>query len=191
MENYFYLLNKNLIFFNYNALNIFLILGIIFGILTILNNNPIYSVLLLICLFLSISIYLILIGSTFIGISYILVYIGAISILFLFTVMLVNIRLSELLLDDNKMIFLALFIGLNLYFFMNKIFSTLRYNSIENILNQDINIVLTSYWDIAIVTIDSISIIGNLLYTNFSVWFIIISLILLLAMVGSIVLTKK
>ena len=189
--NYHYIFNKNLIFFHSNLFIILLILGIIFGILTIINNNPIYSVLLLICLFLSISIYLILIGSTFIGISYILVYIGAISILFLFTLMLVNIRLSELLLDDNKIIYFALFLIINIYFFFNKILLILKYNEIENTLKTNINNIININWDTTIITIDSINIIGNLFYTNFSIWFIILSLLLLLAMIGSIVLTKN
>ena len=189
--NFYYIFNKNLIFFHSNLFIILLILGTIFGILTIINNNPIYSVLLLICLFLSVSIYLILIGSTFIGISYILVYIGAISILFLFTLMLVNIRLSELLLDDNKMIYFAIFLILNIYFFFNKILLILKYNEIENILNTNINNIININCDTTIITIDSINIIGNLFYTNFSIWFIILSLLLLLAMIGSIVLTKN
>jgi len=53
--------------------------------------------------------------------------------------MLVNIRLSELLLDDNKMIYFAIFLILNIYFFFNKILLILKYNEIENILNTNIN----------------------------------------------------
>ena len=189
--NYNYIFNKNLILFNNNIFIILLILSIIFGILTIINNNPIYSVLLLICLFLSVSIYLILIGSTFIGISYILVYIGAISILFLFTLMLVNIRLSELLLEDNKIIYFAIFLIFNLYFIFNKILFILKYNEIENTLKTNINNILNINWDTSILTIDSINIVGNLFYTNYSILFIILSLLLLLAMICSIILTKN
>jgi NADH-ubiquinone oxidoreductase chain 6 len=140
--HYYYICNKYLILFNHNILIVLLILGLIFGLLTIINKNPIYSVLLLICLFLSISIYLILLGSTYIGISYILVYIGAISILFLFTIMLVNIRLSELLIEDNKMIYLAIFITLNIYFFFKNILFILKYNIIEDIFKTNINNVI-------------------------------------------------
>ena len=55
------------------------------------------SVLFLIGLFSTISAYLILAGVNFIGISYVLVYVGAVSILFVFILMLINIRISELL----------------------------------------------------------------------------------------------
>src|SRR5205085_5861736 len=83
-------------------LNFFSILAIICCILVIVIKNPIVSVLFLIGLFLSISGYLILLGINFIGISYILVYIGAVSILFLFILMLINIRISELLNETNN-----------------------------------------------------------------------------------------
>jgi len=66
------------------------------------------SVLYLILLFSSVSCYLIFIGIKFIGISYLLVYVGAVSILFLFILMLINIRVSELIGDTNNNIPLAI-----------------------------------------------------------------------------------
>jgi len=75
---------------------------ILLGIFIIITKNPIISVLYLILLFSSISCYLILIGINFIGISYLLVYVGAVSILFLFILMLINIRVSELINDTNN-----------------------------------------------------------------------------------------
>jgi NADH-ubiquinone oxidoreductase chain 6 len=62
----------------------------------------------LILLFSSISCYLIFIGIKFIGISYLLVYVGAVSILFIFILMLINIRISELTVDTNNNIALAI-----------------------------------------------------------------------------------
>jgi NADH-ubiquinone oxidoreductase chain 6 len=58
--------------------------------------NPIASILSLIGLFISISAYLILIGYHFFALVYLVVYIGAISILFLFIIMLISVRSSEL-----------------------------------------------------------------------------------------------
>jgi NADH-ubiquinone oxidoreductase chain 6 len=77
-------------------LDVLSIVALIFGITVITNKNPIASLLSLIGLFASISVYLILSGLTFIGFSYLIVYIGAVSILFLFILMLINIRTSEL-----------------------------------------------------------------------------------------------
>jgi NADH-ubiquinone oxidoreductase chain 6 len=89
-------------------LDILALLSIFLGIFIIVTKNPIISVLYLILLFSSISCYLIFIGIKFIGISYLLVYVGAVSILFLFILMLINIRVSELISDTNNNLPLAL-----------------------------------------------------------------------------------
>jgi len=89
-------------------LDILSLICILFGIYTIISKNPVVSVLFLIGVFSTISCYLILIGLSFIGISYLLVYVGAISILFIFILMLINIRISELLSDTNNYLPLAM-----------------------------------------------------------------------------------
>lgn len=82
------------------------------AILIIISRNPIFSVLFLIGLFLCISSYLTLLGINFIGLSYILIYVGAVSILFVFILMLINIRISELVNDTSNSIPLAILIGI-------------------------------------------------------------------------------
>ena len=94
------------------SLDFVYIIAILFGTLVIISKNPIISVLFLIGLFLSISCYLILTGLNFIGLSYLLVYIGAVSILFLFILMLINVRISELLSATNNSIPLAIILGI-------------------------------------------------------------------------------
>lgn len=89
-------------------LDLLAIVSVILGIFIIVTKNPVISVLFLILLFSSIAGYLILLGVKFIGISYLLVYVGAVSILFLFILMLINIRVSELISDTNNNIPLAL-----------------------------------------------------------------------------------
>jgi NADH-ubiquinone oxidoreductase chain 6 len=91
-------------------LDIISIISIISGIFVIISKNPIISVLFLIGLFLCISGYLIILGINFIGLSYLLVYIGAVSILFLFILMLINIRISELFSETSNSIPLAIII---------------------------------------------------------------------------------
>jgi NADH-ubiquinone oxidoreductase chain 6 len=93
--------------YSVEILDIISIISIISGILVITSKNPIVSVLFLIALFLSISSYLIIIGINFIGLSYLLVYVGAVSILFLFILMLINVRISELLSNTSNSIPLA------------------------------------------------------------------------------------
>ena len=97
---------------NYNLLNIISLFSVISGIFVIISKNPIVSVLFLIGLFLSIAGYLMMLGINFIGLSYLLVYVGAVSILFLFILMLINVRVSELITDNNNSIPLAIMIGL-------------------------------------------------------------------------------
>ena len=63
----------------YESLELISLIAILCGIFVIISKNPIFSVLFLIGLFLSISIYLILLGTSFIGLSYLLVYVGAVS----------------------------------------------------------------------------------------------------------------
>jgi NADH-ubiquinone oxidoreductase chain 6 len=90
------------------------IVSIFCGIFVIISKNPIVSVLYLIGLFLSISCYLILLGINFIGLSYLLVYVGAVSILFLFILMLINIRISELVNNTRNSIPLGIMVIITL-----------------------------------------------------------------------------
>ena len=98
--------------FSYHILYIISMLSILSAILVIISKNPIVSVLFLIGLFLNIAGYLMVLGINFIGLSYLLVYVGAVSILFLFILMLINVRISELLTDNNNSVPLAIIIGI-------------------------------------------------------------------------------
>jgi NADH-ubiquinone oxidoreductase chain 6 len=133
-----------------------------------------------------------IIGNNFIAYSYLLVYIGAVSILFLFILMLINIRISELLSNNNSSIILAFFVGISSYISLNKIIS--YYNTYqESNYNeaQKLNYVTSNTWDNNIIGTTDISSIGNILYTNYYIWLIITSIILLLAMVGCIAITMS
>jgi len=96
--------------FKVEFLEILSLIALLFGIAVITIKNPISSLMCLIGLFSAISVYLIVIGLNFIGFSYLIVYIGAVSILFLFILMLINIRTSELLSNNVNSIPLALLI---------------------------------------------------------------------------------
>ena len=67
------------------------------GILVITSKNPVIAVIFLISVFINAAGYLIVLGVGFIGISYIIVYVGAITVLFLFVIMMINIKLSDIL----------------------------------------------------------------------------------------------
>ena len=175
------------------------LISLVCGIFVIISKNPIVSVLFLISLFLCISTYLMLSGMTFIGIAYLLVYIGAVSILFLFILMLINVRISELQGNTNNSLPLALIIGIFLYYFLYKI---LPFSDLNNISNEFLNIVYlnnksenlyvtSNVWDTILVNVSHIISIGNVIYTNYFIWIVIASIILLLAMVGTIIITLK
>lgn len=115
--------------------------AIISGILVIIAKNTIVSVLFLIGLFLSIASFLNLVGLSFIGLSYVLVYVGAVSILFLFILMLINVRVSELLSSTRSSIPLAIIISL---LFTYSVSSTLPYNTVYNYI-VEINNTLNSF----------------------------------------------
>lgn len=104
-----------------NILDIISLASVLCGILVIINKNPVVSVLFLIGLFISIACYLLVLGINFIGLSYLLVYVGAVSILFLFILMLINVRVSELLSDTSNSIPLALLIAISFNYPVNKI----------------------------------------------------------------------
>lgn len=199
-------------------LDILSIVAILCGILVIISKNPIVSVLFLIGLFLSISCYLIILGINFIGLSYLLVYVGAVSILFLFILMLINVRISELLSDTSNSIPLAIIIAIsfnypvyqilpyNVSYFnnyaigLNNSFTSILQDNYSSYLNkvykvyddyEQIFFVTSNTWDGNMTEYTHISTIGNIMYTSYSMWLIITSMILLLAMVGSIVITIK
>jgi len=198
-----------------DVLIIISVLAILSGILVIISKNPIVSVLFLIALFLSISCYLMVLGINFIGLSYLLVYVGAVSILFLFILMLINVRLSELLSNPNNSIPLGILIGIsfnypvyeilpnfnNIYDWnttLGHIFNNNSNNLIELLrltntkLNNDkIAFATSKLWDGYLAETSHITSIGNIMYSSYSIWLILTSIILLLAMVGAIVITIK
>ncbi|CAL5875327.1 unnamed protein product (mitochondrion) [Penicillium psychrofluorescens] len=190
------------------------LVSIFLGILTIVNRNPIVSVLFLIGLFVNVAGLLILVGYNFIGLAYILVYVGAVSILFLFILMLINIRISELLNETNNDIPLAVLTVLLFFYIIgqvlptnltdNTIVSTLSntfsderntelHNDFFNLrdLKQQIDYASSHGWDNSLIEPTHIASIGNIMYTSYSMWLIVSSIILLLGMVGAIVITIK
>ena len=181
-------------------LDLFAIVSVILGIFIIVTKNPVISVLFLILLFSSIACYLILLGVKFIGISYLLVYVGAVSILFLFILMLINIRVSELISDTNNNIPLALVTILTFVVLFTTVMPEISvksglgglYTFLQDIVNTDnIEYVTSKNWDGNLLDNTDIISIGNVMYTTYSIWLFITSIILLLAMVGAIVITIK
>jgi len=154
---------------------------LIAGLLVITSKNTVQSVLYLILVFLLCSLLFIYLGADFIGLIILIVYIGAIAVLFLFVVMMLNIRL--LVNSFNFSIYVPIIIFLSLiflfqilYFFFN-MFNIIEIESLIYYLNWNFsnNIQISS--------------IGELLFNKLYILFISAAILLFIAMVGAIVLT--
>ena len=183
------------------------------SILVITSKNPVIAVTFLIAVFVNAAGYLILTGVGFIGISYIIVYIGAIVVLFLFVIMMINIKLTDILETGSqytKTFPLALAIG---SVFIYEIFTVLpfTFNNVPSIsallnifttinslvLNSEIQNITSIDTALNPVIADSafsnflqIQAIGQGLYTYGAIWLILCSVILLLSMVAPIFISR-
>ena len=190
-----------------NSLFIVSLLSVLAGISVIISKNPIVSVLFLIGLFLTVAAYLMILGISFIGLSYLLVYVGAVSILFLFILMLINVRISEVTTNSINSIPLSTMIGIFFLISLGNSFSPSNFFGGEWFsFNGNLNIVLenlysslnsklfysvSQVWDGNLAEVSHITTIGNIIYTNFPLLILLTSIILLLSMIGSILITIK
>nr|YP_010879553.1 NADH dehydrogenase subunit 6 [Heterobasidion abietinum]WHL55323.1 NADH dehydrogenase subunit 6 [Heterobasidion abietinum] len=184
------------------------------SVLVITSKNPVIAVIFLISVFVNAAAYLILLGIGFIGISYIIVYVGAITVLFLFVIMMINIKLTDILetgLQYTKNLPLAVAVA---SLFIYELFTIMpfTFNNISGIsalldlftlLNEILlssnlttsNIVYTVFSpiiaDSTFINFTQIQAIGQSLYTYGSIWLILCSVILLLAMVAPIFIARK
>jgi NADH-ubiquinone oxidoreductase chain 6 len=176
-------------------------IAILSGIMVIRARNPVHSVLFLIFVFCNVAGLLILLGLDFFAMIFLVVYVGAIAVLFLFVVMMLNIKLVEI--NENILRYLPIggLIGL---IFLFEIFLIVDSDLIP-ILHIDSQFSLSSLytaelnqlaadsfyiqWPVLVNRVSNIESIGQLIYTYYFYYFIMASLVLLVAMIGAIVLT--
>ena len=206
--------------------------AILSSVLVITSKNPVIAVIFLISLFVNAAGYLIFSGVGFIGLTYIILYVGAITVLFLFVIMMINIKLTDIL-ETGKTYTQNLPLGLSVgllfiyefasmtvqlpsqsllsaseYFYSLPAFIITYFNTLVSgnsnklDLNYDINIFPNSHsivetafnpniFDQSIINFTQIQAIGQGLYTYGAFWLILLSIILLLAMVSPIFISKK
>jgi NADH-ubiquinone oxidoreductase chain 6 len=171
-------------------------LALISGLMVIQARNPVYSVLFLILVFFNVAGLLILLGLDFFAMIFLVVYVGAIAVLFLFVVMMLNIKLAEI--NEKKLRYLPIG-GLLGILFLFEIFlivdndlipllPSLSGNDYTNLTIYTSNVANTQYSTL-ISELTNIESVGILLYTYYFYYFLLASLILLVAMIGAIVLT--
>ena len=171
---------------------IFSTLTLVSALMVIWSSNAVHSVLFLILVFCNVSSILFLLGAEFVALLFIVVYVGAIAVLFLFVVMMLNIRVNPQTDTRNSLAFLGIvvitLIAFQLLLILNYDFISL---SIQDVfVNSQINNFLTyDVWFDNYFILTNIEAIGFVLYTEYSYLFILSSLILLVAMIGVIVLT--
>jgi NADH-quinone oxidoreductase subunit J len=166
------------------------------AVMVVISINAIYSVFFLILLFISVSVLTIAVGAEFLGITFIIVYVGAIAVLFLFVVMMLNVNQSELNSNDRTVFlyFVTAFILLLSFaqYLNGAIYQGFGFYSLLKPSEVSLSIIYQfSYkeWVDLIFRSDNILVLGSVLYTYYFHLFILAGFILLLAMVSSIVLT--
>lgn len=171
-------------------MNIDLLLFYIFSIFTVIASlmviglsNAVHSVLFLVLVFCNVVGLLLLIGAEFLSFMLLIVYVGAIAVLFLFVVMMLNVKVSNT--GINSITILP--IGILVFLILFNQFSTSIYN-FDLLKSQQKELYLIC-WFSEINNLNNINAIGNVLYTYYSLLFILCGFILLVAMIGAIVLT--
>jgi NADH-quinone oxidoreductase subunit J len=155
--------------------------GLVSAILVVISVNPVHSILFLVLSFFNFSVIIFLIGLEFIPILLIIIYVGAIAILFLFVVMMLDIKVShknksitkfEPFLYFSSFCFFILEITTN-YVYLNNY--TLIYGTWFNFIDKNTNI----------------NILGKALFVDYYLYVLLSGVILLLTLIGAIVLTLK
>jgi NADH-quinone oxidoreductase subunit J len=157
---------------------LFAFVMLVFGAAVIINRNPIASALSLVICFMGLSALFISLDAFFIGIIQVLVYAGAVMVLFLFIIMLLDLRMEQL----RKLNIVAVAGGLAvaLAFFIQIYF----------VIGQ-LSAAKKPFPPLAATRTDDVHNVGLLLFTNYTLPFQVIGVLVLVATIGVIVLSKR
>ena len=162
---------------------LFSLIAIVSAIMVIVSKNTVHSVFFLILDFISISCLFIMIGAEFLGMIMLIVYVGAVAVLFLFVVMMLNVaqQNDELFETPTRYTHLpiGLIISLVIFFELIIVVGGWKYK-------PDLVSINSINFDQDVTNTHSI---GNILYTEYIHLFQLSGMILLVAMIGAIVLT--
>ena len=163
------------------AFYLFAISVIAGGLFTVISRNPVHSVLWLILSFLSAAGLFVLLGAEFVAMLLIIVYVGAVAVLFLFVVMMLDIDFAELKAEMAKYLPLALLIGLVILMQFVMAFGAWEaHGAAEGLRAQ-----------VTDSSVTNTAALGLILYDEYFLLFQLSGLILLVAMIGAIVLTLR
>ena len=160
---------------------IFGIIAIAAAILVITQKNPIYCALFLVVTLFSIAVLFLFLDAQFVAAVQVLVYAGAIMILFLFAIMLLNIKYEEKVFSKLfRLKIISIIVSAVLFFELLYVIFVRKGLGIEGNLTPEV-----------IAETGNVEAVGKILFTKYLFPFEVASLILLVAMIGVIVLAKK
>ena len=165
------------------AFYIFATVVVISGLLTVVSRNPVHSVLWLILAFLSAAGLFVLLGAEFVAMLMIIVYVGAVAVLFLFVVMMLDVDFAELKGEMAQYMPLALLMGVVILMQLALAFGVWEFSDEAQGLRAAVTPDLAQTHNTAAL--------GQLIYTDYILLFQLAGLILLVAMIGAIVLTLR
>ncbi|MCX7364768.1 MAG: NADH-quinone oxidoreductase subunit J [Alphaproteobacteria bacterium] len=151
--------------------------------MVVMSRNPVYSVLFLILAFFNTAALFVLIGAEFIAMILVIVYVGAVAVLFLFVVMMLDINISEMRQGFLKYLPIGIMIGIVL-------FAELLIG-VGVIGDSSETLTALNAHGPQVLAGDNTRAIGRVLYTQYFYLFQVAGLVLLVAMIGAIVLTLR
>ena len=161
---------------------IFSLVAVLSALMVISARNPVHSVLFLILSFVNASGLFVLLGAEFLAMILVIVYVGAVAVLFLFVVMMLDINFVKLREGFLQYLPFGALLGIVLIIELGILFLTRSFS--ENSLSKFVESPMIN-------EIENTKLIGQVLYTDYFYLFQISGLILLVAMVGSITLTLR
>ena len=163
------------------AFYLFAISTIAGGLFTVISRNPVHSVLWLILAFLSSAGLFVLLGAEFVAMLLVIVYVGAVAVLFLFVVMMLDVDFAELKAEMARYVPLALLIGVVILMQFALAFGAWESNAASAEMRAQVTPVDRHNTEA----------LGMILYDQYFLLFQLAGLILLVAMIGAIVLTLR
>ncbi|WP_319824201.1 NADH-quinone oxidoreductase subunit J [Thalassovita sp.] len=163
------------------AFYLFAVCAIVGGLFTVVSRNPVHSVLWLILAFLSSAGLFVLLGAEFVAMLLVIVYVGAVAVLFLFVVMMLDVDFAELKAEMAKYLPLALLIGVILLMQLGLAYGVWETSDMAQ----------ASRSAVTPADMENTAALGVLLYDKYFLLFQLAGLILLVAMIGAILLTLR
>lgn len=155
--------------------------------LAITATNPVHCVLFFVSAFISFFGLLLLLNVDFLSLLYLIIYVGAVIIVFLCVVMMLKVKITERSITTNVCSFINIIIGCFIFYYilMNANFFIVPLDSDTSTMPVYVN------WFAKLCTVDNIKMIGYVLFNVYSIYFILAGLVLLIGIISVILLSRE